>query len=84
MLGTRITVCNMLIVTYCDAIEEFMQRGNCYKINDPSLRANGVPALGIRWMSLPAMRPNILSLKHVKWLGKRRLRCKSCATKKSK
>ena len=45
---------------------------------------NGVPALGIRWMSLPAMRPNILSLKHVKWLGKRRLRCKSCATKKSK
>ena len=45
---------------------------------------DGVPALGIRWMSLPAMRPNILSLKHVKWLGKRRLRCKSCATKKSK
>ena len=45
---------------------------------------NGVPALGIRWMSLPAMRPNILSLKHVKWLGKRQLRCKSCATKKSK
>ena len=47
-------------------------------------RVNGVPALGIRWMSLPAMRPNILSLKHVKWLGKRRLLCKSCATKKSK
>ena len=37
---------------------------NCLKI----VTFNGVPALGIRKMSLPAMRPNILSLKHLSLL----------------
>ena len=31
MLSKRMTAFRVLIVTYFDAIEEFMQPGNCYK-----------------------------------------------------
>ena len=37
-------------------------------MNNDISESNGVPALGIRKMSLPAMIPNILSLKHLSLL----------------